>query len=43
MDDYTLGIHGAALAGNPWIAKFIEHHHLLYAILRSAGRSAAGE
>jgi demethylspheroidene O-methyltransferase len=27
---YTLGIHGAALAGNPWIAKFIEHHHLLY-------------
>ncbi len=28
--DYTLGIHGAALAGNPWIAKFITHHHLLY-------------
>jgi demethylspheroidene O-methyltransferase len=28
--DYTLGIHGAALAGNPWIAKFIAHHHLLY-------------
>ena len=27
---YTLGIHGAALAGNPWIAKFITHHHLLY-------------
>ncbi len=26
----TLGIHGAALAGNPWIAKFIAHHHLLY-------------
>ena len=28
--DYTLGIHGAALAGNPWIARFITHHHLLY-------------
>ena len=28
--DYTLGNHGAALAGNPWIAKFITHHHLLY-------------
>jgi demethylspheroidene O-methyltransferase len=27
---YTLGKHGAALAGNPWIAKFIAHHHLLY-------------
>lgn len=27
---YTLGQHGAALAGNPWIAKFIAHHHLLY-------------
>ncbi len=27
---YTLGIHGAALAGNPWIARFITHHHLLY-------------
>lgn len=27
---YTLGIHGAALAGNPWIAKFITHHHALY-------------
>jgi demethylspheroidene O-methyltransferase len=27
---YTLGIHGAALAGNPWIAKFITHHHILY-------------
>lgn len=29
-DHWTLGIHGAALAGNPWIAKFIAHHHLLY-------------
>jgi demethylspheroidene O-methyltransferase len=27
---YTLGIHGAALAGNPWITRFITHHHLLY-------------
>ncbi|WP_373502635.1 methyltransferase [Aestuariivirga sp.] len=27
---FTLGIHGAALAGNPWIEKFITHHHLLY-------------
>ena len=26
----TLGIHGAALAGNPWIARFVAHHHLLY-------------
>lgn len=28
--DYTLGIHGAALAGNPWIARFVTHHHILY-------------
>lgn len=27
---YTLGRHGAALAGNPWIARFIEHHDHLY-------------
>jgi demethylspheroidene O-methyltransferase len=27
---YDLGIHGAALTGNPWIAGFIRHHHLLY-------------
>jgi demethylspheroidene O-methyltransferase len=26
----TLGQHGAALAGNPWIARFILHHDLLY-------------
>jgi len=31
--DVTLGIHGAALAGNPWIARFITHHSLLYADL----------
>lgn len=31
--NFTLGIHGAALLGNPWIARFIEHHHLLYADL----------
>lgn len=30
---YDLGIHGAALAGSPWIAKFVMHHHLLYADL----------
>ena len=30
---YDLGIHGAAMAGNPWIAKFVVHHHLLYADL----------
>lgn len=30
---YGLGIHGAALVGNPWIAKFVAHHHLLYADL----------
>jgi demethylspheroidene O-methyltransferase len=28
--EYDLGIHGAALTGNPWIAGFIRHHHLLY-------------
>ena len=28
--DWTLGIHGAALAGNPWIARFISHHNILY-------------
>ncbi len=28
--EYDLGIHGAALIGNPWIAGFIKHHHLLY-------------
>jgi demethylspheroidene O-methyltransferase len=26
----TLGIHGAALLGQPWIMRFIAHHHLLY-------------
>lgn len=26
----TLGPHGAALAGNPWIARFVLHHDLLY-------------
>ncbi len=31
--DVTLGIHGAALAGNPWITRFISHHSLLYADL----------
>jgi demethylspheroidene O-methyltransferase len=30
---YGLGIHGAALLGNPWIAKFIAHHDLFYADL----------
>ena len=27
---WTLGVHGAALAGNPWIMRFISHHSLLY-------------
>lgn len=27
---WTLGVHGAALAGNPWIMRFILHHGLLY-------------
>lgn len=27
---WTLGVHGAALAGNPWIMRFILHHDLLY-------------
>ncbi len=26
----SLGIHGAALLGQPWIMRFIAHHHLLY-------------
>lgn len=30
---YGLGIHGAALVGNPWIGKFIEHHDRFYADL----------
>jgi demethylspheroidene O-methyltransferase len=29
----TLGRHGAALAGNPWIARFVLHHDLLYSDL----------
>lgn len=31
--EVTLGQHGAALAGNPWITRFITHHSLLYADL----------
>lgn len=27
---WTLGVHGAALAGNSWIMRFIMHHDLLY-------------
>ncbi len=27
---WTLGVHGAALAGNPWIMRFVAHHNLLY-------------
>jgi len=30
---YGLGIHGAALVGNPWIMAFVEHNALLYADL----------
>ena len=41
--DYTLGIHGAALAGNPWIAKFITHHHLLYEDLADPVALLSGE
>ena len=45
---YALGSHGAALAGNPWIAKFILHHHLLYEDLADplallAGRTGDGK
>jgi demethylspheroidene O-methyltransferase len=29
-DKVTLGIHGAALLGQPWIMRFIAHHHLFY-------------
>lgn len=31
---YDLGIHGAALRGNPYIAGFIRHHALLYEDMR---------
>ncbi len=31
---FDLGIHGAALLGNPWIAGFIRHHPILYDDLR---------
>jgi demethylspheroidene O-methyltransferase len=41
--DYTLGIHGAALAGNPWIARFITHHHLLYQDLADPLALLSGE
>jgi len=40
---YTLGIHGAALAGNPWIARFITHHHLLYQDLADPLALLSGE
>ena len=40
---YTLGIHGAALAGNPWIARFITHHHLLYEDLEDPLAVLSGE
>jgi demethylspheroidene O-methyltransferase len=30
QDNVTLGIHGAALLGQPWIMRFIAHHHLFY-------------
>ena len=29
-DKVSLGIHGAALLGQPWIMRFIAHHHLFY-------------
>jgi demethylspheroidene O-methyltransferase len=45
---WTLGVHGAALAGNPWIMRFIMHHDLLYrdaedplSLLRDAPRDTA--
>lgn len=41
--DATLGIHGAALAGNPWIARFITHHHLLYEDLTDPVALLSGE
>lgn len=30
---YVLGIHGAALSANPWIARFVQHHRYFYADL----------
>jgi demethylspheroidene O-methyltransferase len=41
--EVTLGIHGAALAGNPWIARFITHHHLLYEDLGDPVALLSGE
>jgi demethylspheroidene O-methyltransferase len=41
--DYTLGVHGAALAGNPWIARFITHHHILYEDLADPLAVLSGE
>ena len=41
--EVTLGIHGAALAGNPWIARFITHHHLLYDDLADPVALLSGE
>lgn len=43
---FGLGIHGAALLGNPWIARFVEHHGILYKDLAdpvSLLRGDAGE
>ena len=44
-DRYGLGIHGAALLGNPAVARMVEHHALFYrdladpiALLREGGR-----
>lgn len=30
LDHYALGIHGAALLGNPAVAQMVEHHRLFY-------------
>lgn len=47
---YDLGIHGAALRGNPYIAGFIRHHALLYGdlhkpveLLRGQGQTALSQ
>lgn len=42
-DRYVLGIHGAALLGNPSVAKLVEHHALLYRDLQDPVGLLRGE
>ena len=42
-DKVSLGIHGAALLGQPWIMRFIAHHHLFYEDLNDPIGLLSGE